>query len=65
LTTWPWAAIRLMPLLRSAFDGPDLARAWLHYARPYALSGRTPLEALNDGDEADVRALLEYLLRGA
>lgn len=62
MSTWPWAAIHIMPQLRRAFDGPDLARVWLYESHPEPLGGRTPIEALNAGDVIAVIALLDALL---
>lgn len=54
----------LMDLLPRLFAGPDLAREWLHSARPAGLGGdRTPLELMKAGRIDRVLLLLHSLVR--
>lgn len=55
----------LVDLLPRLFAGPDLAREWLHSARPESLGGKqTPLEMMRSGRIDRVLLLLYSLARG-
>lgn len=54
----------LVELLPRVFAGPDLAREWLHSARPESLGGATPLELMRSGRIDRVLLLLYLLARG-
>jgi transcriptional regulator with XRE-family HTH domain len=67
----PLAASRLAQLtelremLRRLFAGPDLARDWLHTARPEMLGGaETPLAVMRAGRIDRVLTVLHFLARG-
>jgi hypothetical protein len=55
----------LFQLLPRLFAGPDLAREWLHAARPASLGGaQTPMEVMRAGRLDRVLALLHGLASG-
>lgn len=55
----------LVELLPRIFAGPDLARDWLHNARPESLGGReTPLQVMKRGRIDRVLMILYALARG-
>lgn len=52
-------------LLRRLFDGPDLAREWIHHALPESFGGKTtPIAMLRSGRIDRVLSLLERLAAG-
>jgi hypothetical protein len=55
----------LFALLRRLFAGPDVARRWLHEARPVSLGGaHTPLDVMRQGRIDRVLLLLHALGAG-
>lgn len=55
----------LREMLRRLFAGPDLARDWLHTARPEMLGGaETPLDVMRAGRIDRVLTVLHLLARG-
>ena len=56
----------IFELLRSVFDGPDLARQWLRTARPESLGGqKTPMDVMLGGRADRVLNTLDFIARGA
>lgn len=52
-------------LLRRLFDGPDLAREWIHHAAPESFGGKTtPIAILRSGRIDRVLAILQTLAAG-
>lgn len=55
----------LREMLRRLFAGPDLAREWVHTARPEMLGGAdTPLAVMRAGRIDRVLTVLHFLARG-
>jgi uncharacterized protein (DUF2384 family) len=56
----------LRNLMRQVFQGPDVARQWLRFAKPEMLGGRvTPLDVMLGGRIDRVLTVLQFLARGA